>query len=131
MTQPIIYLGIDWGASKIGLAIGDNQTKLAIPYGLVDNWQAVTKIIEREQVDQLVIGQPQAMSGQSIDYHPGWLELVNLAKNSQWPVHLVDERLSSAAADRLINHQKAAAQQDAVAAMLILQTFLDNYEAHQ
>ena len=128
MNEPIIYLGLDWGASKIGLAIGDSQTKLAVPYGRADNWQAVAKIIRQEKIDQLVIGQPFDLAGQTAAIHPGWSRFIELAKDSGLPVHLVDERLSTAAADRLINHHKAAADQDAIAAMLILQNFLDSYE---
>ena len=26
------YLGIDWGKSRIGLALGDSETKIASPY---------------------------------------------------------------------------------------------------
>lgn len=130
MIEPLIYLGIDWGASKIGLAIGDNQTKLALPYGRVANWLEVEKVIQREKVDQLIIGWPRDLANRPAEIHPGWQYFVDLAEASGYPVHLVDERLSTVAADRLINHHKAAADQDAIAAMLILQSFLDNYAAH-
>lgn len=130
MIEPIIYLGIDWGASKIGLAIGDSQTKLALPYGRAANWSAVEKIIQREKIDQLIIGWPRHLADQAANPHPGWQYFVDQAEASGYPVHLVDERLTTAAADRLINHHKAAADQDAIAAMLILQSFLDNYAAH-
>lgn len=130
MIEPLIYLGIDWGLSKIGLAIGDSQTKLAVPYGRVTSWLEVKKIIEREEPTGLVIGCPQDIIGRPAKFHPGWLSFVELAKASGLPVYLIDERLSTQAADRLINRQKAAADQDAVAAMLILQNFLDSYESH-
>ena len=130
MIEPTIYLGIDWGASKIGLAIGDSQTKLALPYSRVATWPEVEKIITKEKVDQLIIGWPRDLANRPAEIQPGWQYFVDLATASGLPIHLVDERLSTVAADRLINHQKAAADQDAIAAMLILQSFLDSYEAH-
>jgi putative Holliday junction resolvase len=130
MIEPVIYLGLDWGARKIGVAIGDSQTKLALPYGRVDNWLAVEKIIRQEKINQLIIGQPLDLIGRPAVLQAGWRYFVDLAQASGLVVHLVDERLSTIAADKLINHQKAAADQDAIAAMLILQSFLDSYEAH-
>lgn len=128
MSEPLIFLGIDWGASKIGLAIGDSQTKLALPYGRVANWLEVAAVIKREQPDKLIIGWPQGLLSRDDKIHQGWTDFVVQAKASGLPVELIDERLSTQAADRLINHQKAAADQDAIAAMLILQGFLERYE---
>ena len=130
MIEPIIYLGIDWGINKIGLAIGDSQTKLALPHSRVANWSDVQQIIDQEKIDQLIIGWPRHLAHQSSDPQPGWQCFVDQAKASGLPVNLVDERLTTVAADRLINRHKAAADQDAIAAMLILQSFLDNYATH-
>lgn len=128
MSEPLIFLGIDWGASKIGLAIGDNQTKLALPYGRVATWTEVMAVIKKERPEQLIIGWPQGLLNKNDRIHQGWTDFVAQAEASGLPVKLIDERLSTQAADRLINHQKAAADQDAIAAMLILQGFLDQYE---
>ena len=131
MNEPIIFLGLDWGQKKIGLALGDSETKLAFPYGVVKDWPAVEAVIKRENVDQIVMGEPYHLGGERGKYLKGWQELVELIKHSGYPLHVVDERLSSQGANRLINHQsRAAAPEDAIAAMLILQTFLDNYAAY-
>ncbi|HNW56073.1 MAG TPA: RuvX/YqgF family protein [bacterium] len=128
MNEPLIFLGIDWGASKIGLAIGDSQTKLALPYGRVASWSEAQAVIAKEQAQFLVIGWPRGLLDKNDKINQGWTDFVKMARASGLPVELVDERLSTQAADRLINHQKAAADQDAIAAMLILQGFLDQYE---
>jgi putative Holliday junction resolvase len=131
MDEPIIFLGIDWGQRKIGLALGDSETKMALPYGVVKNWPAIEAVIKKEGVSQIVIGVPHHLSGKGGDYNEGWQALVEQAKRSGYPLYLVDERLSSQEANQLINYQpKVAAPEDAIAAMLILQTFLDNYAAH-
>jgi RNase H-fold protein (predicted Holliday junction resolvase) len=31
------YLGVDWGTDRIGLAMADSETNLAIPYKTVKN----------------------------------------------------------------------------------------------
>jgi len=131
MDEPIIFLGIDWGQRKIGLALGDSETKMALPYGVVQDWPAIEAVINKEGVSQIVIGAPYHLSGNRENCQEGWQKLVERAQSSGYPVHLVDERLSSQAANQLIHHRpKAAAPEDAIAAMLILQTFLDNYAAH-
>ena len=47
------------------------------------------------------------------------------------PIELVDERLSSKAADALVGSKKTKAPRDMLAAMLILQTYLDKHERNE
>ena len=35
------YLGIDWGTKRIGLALADEETNLALPYKTVANLEEV------------------------------------------------------------------------------------------
>ena len=51
-------MGIDWGLSKIGLALGDAVTKIATPYKVVKNVAEVLEVIKQEAVEQVVLGQP-------------------------------------------------------------------------
>jgi putative Holliday junction resolvase len=54
------FLGIDYGTSKVGLAIADSETWMAFSYGTLDNdknfLQKLAEIIERENVSKVVIG---------------------------------------------------------------------------
>lgn len=56
------YLGIDWGASKVGLAIADRETKLAFAYLTLKNdnklFDNLRDIIDKESVKIVVIGVP-------------------------------------------------------------------------
>ena len=59
-------------------------------------------------------------------FYIGKLKFSKDLKNSTDKIiHLSDERLSSKAADSLLGDKKTKAARDAVAAMLILQSFLD------
>jgi len=55
-------LGIDFGSSKIGLAMADTETKIAFAYGVIKNDKKMLanleKIIEKEKVEKVIIGIP-------------------------------------------------------------------------
>ena len=120
------YLGVDWGEKRIGLAIGDSETKTAIPHKVVANLDDIIKIITEEDINELVIGQPIAKSGDDSNLRLDFLNFVKrIKKKSNLPIELIDERLTSKAADALPGDKKVKAPRDAIAAMLILQAYLD------
>ncbi|MBU0880048.1 Holliday junction resolvase RuvX [Patescibacteria group bacterium] len=121
------YLGIDWGEKRIGLAIGDSETKIALPFKTVENIEAVLQVINDEKIDAVIIGEPLSI----VNYK---LQITNekynkfikdLKDKSNLQIELIDERLSSKAADALAGDKKVKAKRDEVAAMLILQLYLD------
>lgn len=118
-------LGIDWGEKRVGLALGDSETKIATPFLVVASLEEIKKIIEQEEIDEIVIGLPLKMGGGE----KLWVKFTDffnkLKINFKIPVHEVDERLTSKAADALYGGKKTKAPRDAVAAMLILQSYLD------
>ncbi len=119
------YLGIDWGEKRIGLAMGDGETGLALPFVAVSSLEEVLTIMEKEAIDVIVLGQPRKMSGQAAD-NPRWLEFHRLLQErSGRPVYLADERLSSLAADSLAGKAEEKAGRDETAAAIILQDYLD------
>lgn len=123
--KEVKYLGIDWGEKRIGLAIGDNIIKLASPFKVVNSFDELIGVIKEEDFDEIVIGKPIKMSGSEmvmIEYS----EFINqLRAQISIPIHEIDERLSSKAADALVGDKKTKAKRDAIAAMLILQAFID------
>ena len=124
--QIIKYLGLDWGEARLGLAIGDNESKTAVPLDTVLTFEEVFQIIKDEEIDELVIGQPVKMSGDKINLNKEYISFVEILKNKiNIPIHFVDERLTSKAADSLVGDKKTKASRDAIAAMLILQSYLD------
>ena len=123
------YLGIDWGEKRIGLALGDSETKIATPFMTVGSIEAVVKVIKDEQTDAVVLGKPLSISNFQFSISKQFEDFLNELKSKIGiPVELVDERLSSKAADALLGDKKTKAGRDEIAAMIILQTYLDkNY----
>jgi len=120
------YLGIDWGKARIGLALGDNEIKIATPYKVVGNINEVIREIRDGNIDVVVMGKPFRMSDAGCRMPDEYGEFIGLLKKkTNITVKFVDERLSSKAADALLGDKKTKAPRDAVAAMLILQTYLD------
>jgi putative Holliday junction resolvase len=124
--KTIKYLGIDWGEKRIGLALGDSETKIATPYKVVSSIDEVIKAVKDEDINVVVVGKPFQISDFRFQISDEFNGFLNLLKNKvNIPVKTVDERLSSKAADALGGDKKTKAARDAVAAMLILQTYLD------
>lgn len=125
-TQNIKYLGIDWGSVRIGLALGDSETGMASPYGIVASFDDVLNVIKKEEVEKIILGKPMMLSGGDENLMTGFVKFVEkLKKKINLPIDLIDERLSSKAADALVGDKKTKAGRDAVAAMLILQSYFD------
>ncbi len=122
----IKHLGIDWGEARIGLALGDSETKMASPFKTVRNLEEVVKTIKDEDIGVIVVGQPVKMSGQT-DKLTAEFEIFaeKLEKATGVPVKYIDERLTSKAADALPGSQKTKAGRDEIAAMIILQSYFD------
>lgn len=127
MKEVEFYLGIDWGASKIGLSLADSQNKMATPFRIVKTLAEVLAVIKQEAVSAIVVGKPLSLSGQSDKYTAGFARFVaELGRQSGLPIELIDERFTTKQADKLLlGHKKKGKHEDAVVAMIILQSYLD------
>ncbi|MEK7211884.1 MAG: RuvX/YqgF family protein [Patescibacteria group bacterium] len=60
-------LGIDFGTKRIGLALGDTATRLALPFKTIENnaevLENLKKIVETDLVETFVVGRPLSLSG--------------------------------------------------------------------
>lgn len=125
-----IYLGVDWGTSKIGLALADSENKLAVPLGVVKTLAEVVSEAQSQGATMIILGYPVAKDGRDHDHQALNDFKLALEQALDLPVTTVDERLTTGLAIKL-RHQapgtqahKAAAAEDAIAAMLILETYL-------
>lgn len=119
------YLGIDWGEKRIGLATADDEVSLALPLKTVSSLAEVLSAAAEEEIDVIVMGSPKKMNGEAAN-NPLWLSFLNqLKERSGRQVILVDERLTSLAADSLEGNAAEKAERDEIAATLILQDYLD------
>lgn len=121
-----IYLGVDWGEKRIGLALGDSETKMATPFKTVGGVHDLVETALEEKADVLVVGHPIKMRGIQEGISPKFSEFLEEVKVKlpDKEIVLIDERLSSKAADALPGGDMKASR-DEVAAMLLLQEYLD------
>ncbi len=126
-------LGIDYGAKKIGLAIAPCDSSLAVPFRVLrekNEAEAIlelVKVCQEENVEKIIIGLPESfwVGEKSEEQTKPVREFVNkLKKHVSLPFYEVNERLSSKSAQRLLQGQPKD-MEDAVAAMIILQSYLD------
>ncbi len=120
-------LGIDWGKARIGLALGNIATRMASPFKNVANLEELEKVIAEEKIEHLVIGEPvnSQVGGLDPDFS-AFLKMIT--DKTKLPISLVDERFSSQAADSLDPNARKEGNRDAIAAMLILQSYFDSLE---
>ncbi|SRR6056297_2004839 len=123
------YLGIDWGGKRVGLALAEGEVKIASPWKTVSGMEEVLEAVENEEVDVVVVGVPFKVHGRDKEVDPEFQEFLRkLRENIKAEVVTVDERLSSKSADALDQGGHGKTERDAVAAMVILQQYLDNID---
>lgn len=131
-------IGLDPGARAIGVALSDVSLMLASPHSvlrrakLMANAGEVRALAAREGAAGLVVGYPLSMDGSvgpAAQAARDWA--LALSEATALPAALWDERLSSAAVNRMLvaeadlSRAKRAATVDALAAAYILQAALD------
>jgi putative Holliday junction resolvase len=120
------YLGVDWGEKRIGLAIGNSENKVAIPFKVITNLNELKNVIEDVEIDTIVLGMPSKLDQKkSRSYREVEKFISELRKIDDIEIKTIDERFTSKAVDSLGGTEKTKAAKDAVAAMLILQTYFD------
>ncbi len=93
--------------------------------------EAVLDIVRQQQVEQIIVGLPMSMSGETGKQAEKVVAFVKLLRtHTDVPVEFRDERLSTVAAERLKRPTKTRktrekTRYDAMAAAIILQGYLD------
>jgi putative Holliday junction resolvase len=131
-------LAIDHGSRRMGLAVTD---PLGITAQGIETLQRknnradfgrLERIIREYEVKEIVLGYPLRMSGQEGKQSQKVAEFAEeLRKRFELPVHLWDERLTSAEANRLLRENEVSTRRrvqavDRMAAVLILQSFMQS-----
>ena len=128
--------GIDYGDSRIGLAMSDPLKIIASPFKTIRNegnekcLQVFQSLIKDKDVEAIVVGLPMGLKGQETAQTKKVREFADLLYVLKLPIHLEDERLSSVSAEKSMiqqniktGHNKGLIDQRAAA--IILQQFLD------
>lgn len=136
-------LGIDYGDRRTGIAISDRSGLLAGNPQVIDErdyeklLDKLCALVAQEKIEQLVLGYPKNMDG-TIGERAARCEVMadDLRARTGCSVKLWDERRTTVQAHAILhsNGQKQKKHKktvDAVAAMLILQGYLDYMRANK
>lgn len=131
-------MGLDYGDKTIGVALSDEMGWTAQGLETIrrsnkkSDMDRLNAIIVEHQVEEIVVGLPKNMNatiGPRGELSMEFAEV--LQKKFKLPVHLWDERLTTAAAERTlleadVSRKKRKQVIDKMAAVFILQGFLDS-----
>jgi len=131
-AQISYYLGIDYGKADVGLALADEETKIAFIHKTLKNdknfLQNLAEIINRENVKTVVIGIPSYINREEVEYDAEKLGKF-LEANLAVKVHYQNEMFTTKMAQaKLIEKGVKGIKKydDQEAARIILQEWLEN-----
>lgn len=129
------------GKRRLGLALSDETQTLASPYGVYERSSLeadlayLKELITSQKVSEIVLGFPINMNGSLGPQAQEVLEFKEtLEERLKIAVALFDERLTTAEAERVllsadVSRRQRKRVQDALAAVLILQGYLESRRA--
>ena len=133
-------MGLDLGSKTVGVAVSDLMRMIAAPVKTIrfpeDDYEEALKevlsLMKEHKIDQVVLGLPKHMNGDIGER--GQISLsfkARLEEESDIPVTLWDERLSTKAATRVLISADVSSKKrknviDQMAAVVILQGYLDS-----
>jgi putative Holliday junction resolvase len=131
-------MALDVGGRRIGVALSDTTRVLASPLTTLRAeprdrvLSEIAALVQRHEVVEVVVGLPLTLSGEiGPQAHLIQLFVERLKGVLTAPIHMLDERLTTVAAERMmldlgIKPEQRKARIDEVAASIILQDFLDS-----
>lgn len=138
-----VFLGIDYGTKRVGLSHGD-ELGFAFPLPAAtavdteERFQEIGQTIQRLKINHLILGYPLSLEGEKTKR---CLEVdafaEELKKRFHLPIELIDEGLTSQAADDLTSTKKPksiqerhaqakSGERDSRAATVLLQDYLNS-----
>lgn len=153
-NKPSRILAIDFGMARLGLAISDEMKIVATSLETLKSEKkadlTVAKLLEvirhvceskKCDIEEIIIGLPLMMSGKTGFLADEVKHFVSiLSQSTTIPVKTWDERLTTVQAERSLREgnmtrKKRSQHVDAVAAIIILQSYLDSkgqgHQGHQ
>ena len=144
-------LAVDYGRARIGLALADTETRMPQPLSTMErlnrneDMRRLRELVREHAVKQIIVGLPLRLDGTRGEMAEEVERFAQrIRKQVGVPVEMVDERLTSWEAERLLEevqgrfiheekltgskkskHAQAKMSVDAVAAAVILKEYLD------
>ena len=130
-------LGVDYGDSRIGLAISDLNKIIASPFKTIKNKgshqlkEEFRNIIIDNDIEDIVLGLPISLSGKETKQTDKVRDFFKFLEDFNVPVYMQDERLSSLSAKKSLIKQNVKTGHnkhliDSTAAAIFLQQFIDS-----
>lgn len=136
-------LALDVGDRRVGVAVSDPLGLVARPLTVIrrrsreQDYQAIQALVDEYEVSLVVVGHPLELHGE-VGPQARRVEryAAGLAGRLNVPLTLWDERLSTAEAEQILHEAGESTRQyrgrlDAVAAAVILQSYLDAVEERE
>ncbi len=133
-------MGLDWGSVTVGVAVSDPLMITAQevetitrkhPDKLRQTYARIEMLVDEYKVDEIVLGFPLNMNNTEGFRVEETLKIKSdLERRTGLNVHLLDERLTTVEADRILEECNVAKKNrkaviDQVAAAIILQNYMD------
>lgn len=126
------FLALDVGEKRIGVAVGDDGVRIAVPFETIEvdgkEIERIARLIVDERVDTLVVGYPRNQSGEATAQTAYVENFTERLKDMGPPIVFQDESLTSVLAEqRLKSYGRPYSKGDidAQAAALILQDYME------
>ena len=131
LAKTSYFLGVDFGASKVGLALADQETKIAFAYKTINNdkdlFQKLAEVVAEENIGRIIIGIPSHVNKISVEYVAEKVGRI-IEEKIGVPVEYQDEMFTTKMAQaNLIEKGVKGVKKydDQEAARIILQSWLD------
>jgi len=127
-------LGFDYGTRRIGIAVGQTFTRSANPLTTITatdgrpDWNRLKALIDEWNPCALVVGLPYNMDDTETEIAPRVRRFARqLEGRFRLPVHLIDERLTSIEAERMLGpgHERDGRIASLAAALIVETWFSD------
>lgn len=106
-------LALDYGRARIGLALADSEARIAAPHDTLErvnrneDMRRLRELVRDHNVTQIVVGLPLRLDGSHGDMAEETTRFANrLRKQIGVPVAMMDERLTSWEAERILEEEQ-------------------------
>jgi putative Holliday junction resolvase len=131
-----VWLALDVGEKRIGLATGSDEVRLARPLQVIhrrskeQDFAAIARAVQEVGAEAILVGLPLNMDGSEGPQARRVRKFAQrLQRRLELPLQFHDERLSSFVADQILAQKSRKKDRrqpnDAIAAAAILQSFFD------
>ncbi len=125
-------LAIDYGLSKIGLALGESSEKIGAIYGIINNKNKnagidqIAEICKQENIELIILGYEERWHSTLTPYSKHYQQfIIQLEKSTNLKIVKVDESLTTQMAKRQKIYNLKG-EEDATAALIILNTYFES-----